>query len=55
MIIELPEWDDIEEKISSGKELTPLDFFIREYTPAGNDDELLFRKDLYNAISYLVG
>ena len=44
--MKLPDWMDIREKITNGKEVTALEKFIYDNEPAGNDDENKFRTEL---------
>ena len=44
-------WIEISEKVDNGEDLNPIDQFIYDNSPAG-DDEVKFREQLFNAIGF---
>ena len=47
----LPKWIDTESKVSNGEPLTPLELFIYNNEPAGDDDAEKFLRELEAAIN----
>jgi len=47
----LPVWIDIERKVCNGEPLTPLELFIYNNEPAGDDDAEKFLRELEAAIN----
>ncbi|PHR71013.1 MAG: hypothetical protein COA67_07385 [Lutibacter sp.] len=45
------QWIEISEMVDKGEELNPIDQFIHDNTPAG-DDETKFREQLFKAVNY---
>jgi len=48
-IMELPYWDECDEKMKKGEELNPIEDFILNNEPSGNEDKK-WREDLLKAI-----
>jgi hypothetical protein len=51
----LPEWNEIERKIETYEELDPVERFIHEHTPGGEEDEKTFRKQFQEALYFFGG
>lgn len=47
----LPKWIDTERKVYNGEPLTPLELFIYNNEPAGDDDAEKFLRELEAAIN----
>jgi hypothetical protein len=52
--MEIPEYTYVREKDRKGDLLNPLEQFIRNNEPYGDDDDKDFRSDLQKLVNYLV-
>jgi len=50
----LPRWQHCQDKTAAGEKLNPLEVFIYDNEPAGNQD-VKFRKQVRGMIEYLKG
>ena len=50
----IPMYEEVEDKVRAGKQLTPLDIFILDNEPAGEMRERQFRDELQTLIDYVV-
>ena len=47
----IPKWIDTERKVHNGEPLTPLELFVYNNEPAGDDDSEKFLRELEAAIN----
>jgi hypothetical protein len=45
-------WIEVSEKVDKGEVLNPIDQFIYDNSPAGNDEEDKFRDQLFKSIGF---
>ena len=54
-MLDVPGYYEVVEKLEDGGKLNPIEHFIHEWEPAGDDDEKKFHEELEGLVMYVAG